>query len=77
MGRTACTEPQCLYKGALYLYLVSILATFPAHRSLQYFAFILYTVDQYELRSCFLGSFLNGFLNVLLFIDIIFVAFPS
>jgi hypothetical protein len=23
MGRTACTEPQCLYKGALYLLLVS------------------------------------------------------
>jgi hypothetical protein len=23
MGRTACTEPQCLYKGALYLYLFS------------------------------------------------------
>ena len=22
MGRTACTEPQCLYKGALYLYLM-------------------------------------------------------
>ena len=21
MGRTACTEPQCLYNGALYLYL--------------------------------------------------------
>ena len=21
MGRTACTEPQCLYKGALYLHL--------------------------------------------------------
>jgi hypothetical protein len=21
MGRIACTEPQCLYKGALYLYL--------------------------------------------------------
>jgi hypothetical protein len=21
MGRTTCTEPQCLYKGALYLYL--------------------------------------------------------
>ena len=21
MGRTACTEPQCLYKAALYLYL--------------------------------------------------------
>jgi len=24
MGRTACTEPQCLYKGALYLYLTYI-----------------------------------------------------
>jgi len=23
MGHTACTEPQCLYKGALYLYLSS------------------------------------------------------
>jgi len=23
MGRTACTEPQCLYKGALYLYLLT------------------------------------------------------
>jgi len=22
MGRTACTEPQCLYKGNLYLYLM-------------------------------------------------------
>jgi len=21
MGRTACTEPQCLYKGVLYFYL--------------------------------------------------------
>jgi len=20
MGRTACTEPQCLYKGAIYLF---------------------------------------------------------
>ena len=23
MGRTACTEPQCMYKGALYLALVT------------------------------------------------------
>jgi len=23
MGRAACTEPQCLYKGALYLYLIT------------------------------------------------------
>jgi hypothetical protein len=26
MGRTASTEPQCLYKGALYLYLFFIKA---------------------------------------------------
>ena len=25
VGRTACTEPQCLYKGALYLYLYLLL----------------------------------------------------
>ena len=25
MGRTACTEPQCLYKGALYLYFTLVL----------------------------------------------------
>ena len=24
MGRTACTEPQCLYKGAIYLFLTFI-----------------------------------------------------
>jgi hypothetical protein len=24
VGRTACTEPQCLYKGALYLYCVGV-----------------------------------------------------
>jgi hypothetical protein len=24
MGRTACTEPLCLYKGELYLYLLCI-----------------------------------------------------
>jgi hypothetical protein len=23
MGRTACTEPQCLYKGVLYLYITN------------------------------------------------------
>ena len=25
MGRTACTEPQCLYKGDLHLYLITAL----------------------------------------------------
>ena len=32
MGRTAFTEPQCLYKGALYLYLYLTLH-FPSHDS--------------------------------------------
>ena len=27
MGRTACTEPQCLYKGALYLYIASLVTS--------------------------------------------------
>jgi hypothetical protein len=27
MGRTACTEPQCLYKGELYLFIVYIVTT--------------------------------------------------
>ena len=27
MGRTACTEPQCLYKGALYLFFLTMLAS--------------------------------------------------
>jgi hypothetical protein len=28
MGRSACTEPQCLYQGALYLYLLSPIYNF-------------------------------------------------
>ena len=28
MGRTACTEPQCVYKGAFYLFFTSYI---PAH----------------------------------------------
>ena len=27
MGRTACTEPQCLYKDAFYLYLYNVLVS--------------------------------------------------
>jgi len=27
MGRTACTDPQCLYKGALYLFFFSFTST--------------------------------------------------
>ena len=27
MGRTACTEPQCLYKGVIYLYITYVFNT--------------------------------------------------
>ena len=27
MGRPACTEPQCLYKGTIYIYLLEKCAT--------------------------------------------------
>ena len=33
MGRTACTEPQCLYKGDLYLYLLIKIVGFYVFRS--------------------------------------------
>jgi len=33
MGRTACTEPQCLYKGALYLFLPHYLFSLHVHCS--------------------------------------------
>ena len=32
MGRTACTEPQCVYKGALYLYLTVELYLYSPYR---------------------------------------------
>ena len=40
MGRTACTEPQCLYKGALYLIFVV------RHRKKQSFFCLLYPEDE-------------------------------
>jgi len=33
MGRTACTEPQCLYKGALYFYFTDIFSSIKNARS--------------------------------------------
>jgi hypothetical protein len=38
MGRTACTEPQCLYKGALYLYVsFSVLYSYIRPKSIIFF----------------------------------------
>jgi len=31
MGRTACTEPQCLYEGDLYLFLLLNKKYYPVH----------------------------------------------
>jgi hypothetical protein len=61
MGRTACTEPQCLYKGALYL-------TFTSEYSIY-----LGTVVTQWLRYCatnqkVVGSFPGGVIGI--FIDI-------
>ena len=36
MGRTACTEPQCLYKGALYLSLLACLNDQPAENCMSW-----------------------------------------
>jgi len=33
MGSTACTEPQCLYKGDLYLYLYSSYGPYGLYRA--------------------------------------------
>ena len=49
MGRTACTEPQCLYKGALYFYLYTCLSAhiygsnrrLPLVKVLEYLRFLL------------------------------------
>jgi len=53
MGRTACTEPQCLYKGDLYLYLYfeyviliarARLQLFLERASIQRYTYIAYLV---------------------------------
>jgi len=49
MGRTACTEPQCLYKGDLYL-------TF-------YCEFYTYISCKFARRITFLTRYLSAYLN--------------
>ena len=41
MGHTACTEPQCLYKGALYLYICKISEGIPR------LAFVVITIREH------------------------------
>jgi len=58
MGRTACTEPQCLYKGTLYLYfyLFSYIVTSAARntRRQQMDTHFNYTiVTDYMLQCCY------------------------
>jgi hypothetical protein len=50
MGRTACTEPQCLYKGDLYLYLYS------SHNYVEIHLFVvnnIFSVIQYYINGGF------------------------
>ena len=51
MGRTACTEPQCLYKGALYLYLTVELYLYSP-----YGPYVLYRASVH-VEGCTLPSF--------------------
>ena len=46
MGRTVCTQPQCLYKGALYLYL--------------YGMFTAVNINLHQVGHCFTQSVRNG-----------------
>jgi hypothetical protein len=40
MGRTSCTEPQCLYKGDLYLIIIGSISTF---------TYTVWHVDKYKI----------------------------
>jgi len=55
MGRTACTEPQCLYKGALYLYLYySFFSTLV--RIIVRIALTGSSLFEYSVARCVLGA---------------------
>ena len=47
MGHTTCTEPQCLYKGALYLYLYLTVVVYDERRRL----FILNVLESISANS--------------------------
>jgi hypothetical protein len=72
MGRTACTEPLCLYKGALYLYfwsrkgraipLATLCATTGPVMGLRYFYLITYLTFTFNgscIKSPVLGDLLK------------------
>jgi len=42
MGRTASTEPQCLYKGGLYLYLFYRFQSVPRNLRINHLLFVDY-----------------------------------
>jgi hypothetical protein len=52
MGRTACTEPQCLYKGALYLTLFLVWALVRVFHILGRYS----GVELYSLLVCWLAK---------------------
>jgi hypothetical protein len=48
MGRTACTEPQCLYNGALYLYFYLPLSQLSRERN---YILSVYFLRKYRRRA--------------------------
>ena len=54
MGRTAYAEPQCLYKGALYLTLLTICVV---HLEINLWPLINFIVERYNLKSEFSYKF--------------------
>jgi len=79
MGRTACTEPQCLYKGALYLYIHVIIVeiqVYPNKRTLlQYKVFIIKALEIRRVSTfCPQEVYINIHIKVLMNI---YVHFPE
>ena len=67
MGRTACTEPQCLYKGALYLDLYTQARTFErirfnlVHSFPSYRRLVLHHESKLKYSCCLIGLVMGSF----------------
>jgi len=60
MGRTACTEPQCLYRGALYFFTLGYLAP----GTTKFLVFLLATKLSVSVSVCLLVALLNSRFSV-------------
>jgi len=60
MGRTACTEPQCLYKEAFYLFTLGYLTP----GTTKFLVFLVATKLTVSVRVCLLVALLNNRISV-------------